>query len=131
MIFLDWKKETKENISALPKEPGVYVVSILFSDGNYRAIFVDAAEDLHNELEFLFSNNCKNVALRSILKENYNFKISYATCLETELLNKIKKYLLDFLEPFIRIEAENADDKCECSLPNVSPFWAKEQKINA
>lgn len=121
MINLIWNKETKAGLNTINSESGVYVISILFSDGNYHAVNVGASLDIKEKLEQVFSGKEENASLKSFLGTNYDFKISFAYVQKEEIEN-IKNYLIFRLNPFFNEKNEKNENNYSCNLPNVEPF---------
>ncbi len=121
MIKLAWFKISPDSINLLNSKPGVYVISVLLKNGSFAAIYVGQSVKLKERMFEHFSENETNVELKKFLKNNYEFKISYAY-VEENKLDGLEKYLISIFRPRYNTQVGNGDESYKCSEPNVIPW---------
>jgi len=119
MKNLEWLKITDRNFEKIEDKPGLYIISLLFDNGMYYAMFVDKSEHLKESITRCFSKKEVDPDLKEFLASNFSIKVSYCYC-DSNILDGTKMFLIGTLNPLFNDEIVDIDEKYRCSLPSTN-----------
>ena len=120
MKVLIWEFVKPPDFDAVPKKPGIYVISTQQSDAEYEVKYVGQADNLYDRAKYHWSKNEKNELLKKHIAEKYAMKFSFSTVSMKKDRDGLELFLYNTYDPPFNRNAPPGETVIRCStLPEV------------